>query len=118
MIDHRVSNSISMAQILNMIFNKPSWAIFKAIADTKIDTYGIITKLNITRKQYYTRICGLLEAGMVKRENGRYLLTEFGKVIYSAYEDFEAIIDNTIKNYCKLDDIIFVPITSEEIIGK
>jgi len=55
---------------------------------------------------------------MVKRENGRYLLTEFGKVIYSAYEDFEAIIDNTIKNYCKLDDIIFVPITSEEIIGK
>jgi len=56
----------------------------------------------------------LTNAGLVKRHNGRYLLTEFGKVIYFAYADLEAMIEKTIDNYWKLKAIDALDISSKE----
>ncbi|MFZ0894433.1 MAG: hypothetical protein WAZ77_08020, partial [Candidatus Nitrosopolaris sp.] len=66
---------ISLANILGAISNENALAVFKTIADTKGDTDILRTKLNITRKQYYSRISGLLQTGLVKRKNGRYSLS-------------------------------------------
>jgi hypothetical protein len=46
-----------------------------------------------------------MKAGLVKRQNGRYLLTAFGKVIYSAQIDLETKIENALNNYWKLKAI-------------
>jgi predicted transcriptional regulator len=47
----------------------------------------------------------LKEAGLVKRQNGRYLLTSFGKVVSSAYMNLDAKIDTAISSYWKLKAI-------------
>jgi len=47
----------------------------------------------------------LKKAGLVKRQNGRYLLTSFGKVISNAYMNLEAKIDNALGSYWKLKAI-------------
>ena len=88
-------------EILSTISNKNILAVFKTIADTRGDTDIIRTKLNITRKQYYSRIYGLLKAGLVKRKYKRYSLTVFGEVVY----DYAMILEKALNNYWKLKAI-------------
>jgi hypothetical protein len=54
----------------------------------------LISTLNMTRKQFYTRIFALRNAGVITRKNGEYFITSLGKVvafvldlIREAYED-------------------------------
>ena len=60
----------------------------------------------------------LLQAGLVKRQKGRYLLTAFGKVIYSAQMNLEAKIENALDNYWKLKAIDSLEMPSREETGK
>ncbi|MGB6530189.1 MAG: hypothetical protein WBF33_18955 [Candidatus Nitrosopolaris sp.] len=46
----------------------------------------------ITRKQYNSRIYGLLKAGLVKRKYKRYSLTVFGEVVY----DYTMILEKAL----------------------
>ena len=94
---------VSLANILSAISNENALAVFKTIADTKGDTDILRTKLNITRKQYYSRISGLLKAGLVKRKNGRYSLTIFGELVYDAAMTLEKAFNSS--NYWKLKAI-------------
>ena|SRR5215469_2722728 len=105
---------LSTVTILDAICDKKGSEIFKSVASSERDTDFLITKLKLTRKQYYTRMSRLTKAGLVKRHNGRYLLTEFGKVIYFAYADLEAMIEKTIDNYWKLKAIDALDISSKE----
>jgi hypothetical protein len=43
-----------------------------------------IRELNPTTKQYYSRISGLLDAGLIKRYKGKHSLTLLGKVVYNS----------------------------------
>ena len=56
----------------------------------------------------------LLKAGLVKRQRGRYLLTAFGKVIYSAQMSLEAKIESALNNYWKLKAIDSLEMPSRE----
>lgn len=94
---------VSLANILSAISNENALAVFKTIADTKGDTDVLRTKLNISRKQYYSRMSGLLKAGLVKRKNGRYSLTIFGELVYDAAMTLEKAFNNN--NYWKLKAI-------------
>ena len=38
----------------------------------------------MSRKQYYLRISKFIETGMIKRKDGIYILTLFGRVIHEA----------------------------------
>jgi len=51
----------------------------------------------------------LKQSGLVKKQNGRYLLTAFGKVIYSARVNLEEKIENALSNYWKLKAIDSLP---------
>ena len=57
---------------------------------------------------------GLIKAGLVKRQRGRYLLTAFGKVIYSAQMSLEAKIESALDNYWKLKAIDSLEMPSRE----
>ena len=56
----------------------------------------------------------LIKAGLVKRQKGRYLLTAFGKVIYSAQADLETKIENALNNYWKLKAVDSLEMPSRE----
>jgi predicted transcriptional regulator len=57
--------------------------------------------MNLTTKQYYSRIAGLMKADLIKRSKGRYSLTMFGKIVYNAHLS----IGKVLKDYWKLKAI-------------
>jgi hypothetical protein len=58
----------------------------------------LISKLGLTRKQYYSRMSALINAGLISRSNGKYSLTSFGKVVYEA----QLLIEKAKQNFWKL----------------
>ena len=57
--------------------------------------------MNLTTKQYYSRVSGLINTGLIKRHKGRYSLTLLGKVVYDA----QMIIGKALTYYWKLKAI-------------
>jgi hypothetical protein len=47
-----------------------------------ISIEGLLNEHKMSRKQYYLRISKFIGAGMIKRKDGKYILTLFGKVIH------------------------------------
>jgi Mn-dependent DtxR family transcriptional regulator len=92
---------ITVVDILGAISDARALAVYKTIASEKANSKLLITKMQLTRKQYYSRISRLIKTGLVKRENGRYTLTSFGKVIY----DFQMRIEVALENFWKLKAI-------------
>ena len=109
---------VSKINIIEAISDKIASNIFKSIASSKSNSDILITRLKLTRKQYYSRTSCLLKAGLVKRQKGRYLLTAFGKVIYTAQMNLEAKIENALDNYWKLKAIDSLEMPSREETGK
>ena len=100
-LDNAVSkkNSESLAVVINLISEDKSLLIFKTIFLASGDSsVNLRTHLNLTKKQYYSRISRLTKAGLVKRQKGRYFVTAFGKVIYDA----QRLLGSAVKNYWKL----------------
>jgi hypothetical protein len=56
------------------------------IALSSGDSSILTSRLNLTRKQYYSRLSDLIKAGLVRRMNGKYFVTSFGKVVHKAQE--------------------------------
>jgi predicted transcriptional regulator len=123
----------SVANILNAISDDKSLVLFKSIAIDSSDF--LISKVNLSCKQYYSRISNLIKSDLISRKNKRYFLTSFGKIVYDAQkriemaaedhwklkaidsiersdnrglpaEEFKEIIDNLIKNQ-QIKDILF-----------
>jgi predicted transcriptional regulator len=84
--------------ILASISDKQSLELFRYIAVTNGNSENLRTKINLTRKQYYSRLSRMTKAGIVKRKNGKHSLTAFGKVVYDA----QTIIEKAVNSYWKL----------------
>ena len=98
-----------ITNVIKSISNAKSIELFRTVANTKLDTDILISKTKLTRKQYYSRMSNLNKAGLVKRKNGKYTLTTFGKVIY----DSIATIENAINYYWKLKAIDSLEISKD-----
>jgi predicted transcriptional regulator len=103
--ENHISNSI-----LRSLSDKNSLELFKSIAHPEegfvnknhpLTSQELISIIKLTRKQYYSRISTLISSGLVKRSNGKYLLTSLGKIIYGVY----VLIDQAIQNHWKLKAI-------------
>jgi hypothetical protein len=106
---------LSTADVLSCICDERALSIFKAIAlSQKNDTDILITKLRLTRKQYYSSIEKLIDADLVKRISGKYRLTSFGKVIFSAQQKVETEIETAIKYYWELKAVDSITLKSAE----
>ena len=88
--------------IINAISDKISLDIFKTIATQNItDSKALRRNLRLTPRQYYNRTSRLTKVGLIKRENGKYLLTSLGKVVYNAVSN----IRMALQHYWKLKAI-------------
>jgi predicted transcriptional regulator len=92
---------LSICDALKAISDDDSLILFNTIALSSGDTDILITRLNLTRKQYYSRISKLINAGLMARKNRKYFLTSYGKVVYEAH----MLIGMALQNYWKLKAI-------------
>ena len=65
--------------------------------------------MDLSAKQYYSRVSGLLNAGLIKRHKGKYSLTLIGKVVY----DTHMTIGKALTYYWKLKAIESVEMSSD-----
>jgi hypothetical protein len=92
---------VSVCDTLSAISNDKSLVLFNTIALAGGDSSILISRLNLTRKQYYSRMSDFTNAGLILRKNGKYFLTSFGKVVYEAQE----LIGKAIQHLSKLKAI-------------
>src|SRR4029078_13694470 len=74
--------SVSVLEILAAIGDEKSLNLFNLIAAKGISIDDLSVQHTMSRKQYYLRISKFIETGMIKRKDGKYILTLFGKVIH------------------------------------
>jgi hypothetical protein len=91
----------SLDYILKRTSDEKTLALFNNIAISDGDRPATLRKMNLTTKQYYGRIAGMTDAGLIKRYKGKYFLTLLGKVVYES----QMIIGKALTYYWKLKAI-------------
>jgi hypothetical protein len=98
---------LTTTDVLKVLCKEQSLELLRIVALTKPDTTSaniIKTETNtkLTRKQYYSRMSSLMKAGLIKRKQGKYALTAFGKVVYDIVQ---IKLENAVNNYWNLQAI-------------
>jgi predicted transcriptional regulator len=89
---------LSKADVIEAISDKHSLDLLKMVALANFNTKIFRKESKISSKQYYFRMSRLTRVGVIKRKNGKYSLTSFGKIVYDA----ETMIEDAVRNYEKL----------------
>ena len=73
--------------ILKAIADDKALTLFNRIALTGKENGCIISlkEMQLSVKQYYSRMSALMKAGLIKRIKGNYCLTILGKTVYEAH---------------------------------
>ena len=94
--------SLAITDTFKAISDDKSLIMFNTIALSSGNTDILMGRLGLTTKQYYSRMSGLVKAGLIMRKNSKnYSLTSFGKVVYEA----QMLVGKGIQNYWKLEAI-------------
>ena len=96
-----VASAPSISYILKKISDDKALALFNNIALTKDNSHLPLKEMNLSTKQYYSRISGLTSAGLIKKRQGQYCLTSLGKVVYNAH----TVIGRALNYYWKMKAI-------------
>jgi hypothetical protein len=88
----------SISYILKKISDDKALALFNNIALTQDNSHIPLKEMNLSTKQYYSRISGLTSAGLIKKKQGQYHLTSLGKVVYNAH----TVIGRALSYYWKM----------------
>jgi hypothetical protein len=103
------SDSSTLSPVLSAISDNKSLTLFTAIANGSNPASAadeqqqqpiaemLISRMNMTRKQYYTRINLFREAGLIRRQGARFILTSLGKVVYETHKTIGFAIHNRWK---------------------
>jgi hypothetical protein len=91
----------SLTYILKKISDDKTLTLFNSIATSDGDQNIPLKEMSLTPKQYYSRISGLMAAGLIRRQRGRYALTLLGKVVYDTHLN----IGKALSYYWKLKAI-------------
>jgi len=92
---------VSIANILKAIADDKSLILFNTIAIAGGDSDILITRLGVTRKQFYSRVSALQKTGLISRKNRQYVLTSLGLIVY----DSQLMIGKATNAYWKLKAI-------------
>jgi predicted transcriptional regulator len=93
---------VSTSSVISAISDEKALSLFKAVALSENDcSHLLISKLRLSRRQYYSTMMALMEADLVRRISGRYSLTSLGKIMFNSYLKMET----AIKYYWKLKAI-------------
>lgn len=98
-----ISSPPSIVDVIRAIADDKALSLFNSIAILGEEDGWVpsIKEMNLTTKQYYSRIAGLMKADLIKRSMGRYSLSLFGKIVYNA----QLIIGKVLNDYWKLKAI-------------
>ena len=85
----------AVSSVLSCVSDHKSLLLFTAIAQANMSVIvsaddklrrpqqGIfISRMNLTRKQYYSRVNRLRDAGLIQRKGSRFILTSLGKIVH------------------------------------
>jgi CheY-like chemotaxis protein len=97
-MQNEMVSSQSLPKVLSAIADVKSLLIFQSIAPGFVESDVLLEKTNLSRKQYYSRISAIIDAGLVTRKNKKYCLTSFGKIVYG----LQLTTQNALNNYWKL----------------
>jgi hypothetical protein len=98
----------SITSILKNISDDKALVLFNTIALSSYGGYLPLKEMNMSTKQYYSRISGLLKTGLIKKHKGRYSLTLLGKVVYEA----QMAVGKVLSYYWKLRAIESIEMSS------
>jgi predicted transcriptional regulator len=94
---------ISFQEILLVLSDSRTMDLFKVVASTTGN--GNIIDVHLTRKQYYTRMSGLMKSGLIQRKKGKYYLTTLGKIVHDSLLNVQSRIEYALTNIWKLKAI-------------
>jgi hypothetical protein len=105
--------SPSITSLLKMISDDMALRLFNKIvvSDNDHDRFISLKEINLTSKQYYSRLSGILKAGLIKRDKGRYIPTLLGRVVY----DSQMVIEEAISHYWKLKVIDQIEMSDSDL---
>jgi len=99
---HRTERSApSTSFVLKKISDDKALILFNTIALSNGNSLISLKKMNLSTKQYYSRILGLITAGLIKKKQGHYYLTGLGKIVYDAH----TVIGQALTYYWKMKAI-------------
>jgi predicted transcriptional regulator len=101
---------VSISEIYDAICDDRALKLFDAIATNGGKSGHLSEQLDLSRKEYYSRMSRLIKTGMVKRKNGTHFLTAFGEIVYDA----QVTIKKAVQSYWKLKAIDSID-SSDEI---
>ena len=104
------SDSLTIERVFSALSDNKSLLLFNVIGTMSSPTTDdagqptgeiLISRMNMTRRQYYTRINQLRDAGLITKKRTRFILTSLGRVVYENHK----IIGVAIQNRWKLQAI-------------
>jgi hypothetical protein len=99
----------SVTLVLKKISDDKALILFNFIVASSTEIkYTSLKAMNLSTKQYYSRMSGLLKVGLIRRHKGRYIPTLLGRVVY----DSQMLIGKTLSYYWQLKAIESVEIES------
>jgi hypothetical protein len=106
---NRRATAPSITSILKKISDDKTLVLFNSIAvSTDNERLIPLREMNLSTKQYYSRIASLVNAGLIKRNKGKYFLTLLGNVVYNSH----MTIGKTLTYYWKLKAIESIEMSS------
>lgn len=97
------------SKVFESLSDNLSLGLFRTIAQDSISSVILRSRVKSTRKQYYSRLSKMMNAGLVKRNNGKLVLTAFGKIVYRVQET----VENASSNQWKLRAIDSIELSDE-----
>jgi hypothetical protein len=96
---------ISIINILSALSDDKALILFSTIAVGKCyDFQTLIKSMEITQSQCYSRLRRITDTGLVKRENGKYMVTTLGNVVYETV----SMVGKALNHYWALNAIELV----------
>ena len=81
----KASLTPSITDVLKKISDDKTLTLFNSIAVSNEDGNIRLREMNLSKKQYYSRLSGLMDAGLIRRRKGKYSHTLVGKIVYDAH---------------------------------
>jgi hypothetical protein len=105
----------SITYILKKISDDKALVLFNSIAVSNDSERNIpLKEMNLSTKQYYSRISGLQNAGLIRRDKGKYYLTLLGRVVYES----QMMIGKALSYYWKLKAIESVEMSTTMLLNE
>jgi hypothetical protein len=109
----QAKTSPSITSVLKVISDEKALVLFNniVVCGNDIDRFISLKEINLSSKQYYSRISDFLKAGLIKRHKGKYIPTLLGRVVYES----QMVIEEALSQYWKLNVIDQVEMSNSDL---